>query len=100
MARGMQSAAVLDEQSLRVIQRLSGVQFASFLDLRKKLFPADLPAVEIFIPFQQVLHRSVDRAIAGLLKVRYVQPVARAFFLCIGRRETAYGSSPAAWKYS
>src|SRR5207245_11659184 len=81
MAHGPQSTVVRDAQTLGVIQHLAVVQLALFLDLREKLFPPNLPAVEILIPLEQIFDRRMHRAIASLLEVGNIQAVTYAFLL-------------------
>src|SRR5206468_8412388 len=80
MTHGRQSAIVLEEKTLGVIQYLAVVQLAVFLDFGEKLLSADLSAVEIVIPFQQVLDGGMHGPVARLLEVRDIQCVAVLFF--------------------
>src|SRR5216684_5826233 len=54
MANGPQSTVVRDAQTLGVIQHLAVVQLALFLNLREERFPANLSAVEILVPLEQI----------------------------------------------
>jgi hypothetical protein len=82
---GRQSSIGGDEQSLRVVELLATIQMPVFLQLREEWLAAYLPAVEIFIPLQNIFHRRVHGAVAGLLEIGNCQSVTGPMILFVVR---------------